>query len=254
VCTLPRSKPSKTDFLYEQISGRIMSGAYQPNTRIPPEEDLAREFGLSRPVVRNALARLKREGVLGSRRGSGTVVRDSDGTRRHNFAPVESIEDVWQCLEFRIKFEGGASALAAERRDDGDLVAIAAALEKLRVFESTDLIATVELDIAFHQTVVAATHNRFVIGTYDTWLPQIRFSCSLSANLSQSRSAQRQEQIVHGHDAILRAIERGDPDASREAMVAHLEAVRMTVFTGHFVDALDSPPKPPSRVGSPVFR
>lgn len=243
-----------TDFLYEQISGRIMSGAYQPNSRIPPEEDLAREFSLSRPVVRNALAKLKREGVLESRRGSGTVVKEADGTRRPTFAPVESIEDVWQCLEFRIQFEGAGAALAAEKRTDADLVAISTALEKLKVFESTDLIATVELDIAFHQTVVAATHNRFVIGTYETWLPQIRFSCSLSANLSQSRPTQRQQQIVHGHDAILQAIERADPEAARQAMVAHLQAVRMTVFTGNFVDGLGKPEPPGTRIGAAAYR
>lgn len=244
-----------TDFLYEQISGRIMSGAYLPNTRIPPEEDLAREFSLSRPVVRNALARLKREGTLASRRGSGTVVRDAEGTRRPTFAPVESIEDVWQCLEFRIHFEGAASALAAETRTEEDLRLIAAALEKLKVFESTDLLATVELDIAFHKTVVAATHNRFVIGTYETWLPQIRFSCSLSANLSQSRPSQRQQQIVHGHDGILRAIEGSDAEAAREAMVSHLQDVRMTVFTGHFVDGkTETRPSPEARLRAAAAR
>lgn len=98
------------------------------------------------------------------------------------------------------------------------------------------MLATVDLDIAFHQAVVVATHNRFMIGTYETWLPQIRFSCSLSANLSQSRPQQRQQQIVDGHDRILRAIQDRDINAASSAMVAHLEAVRLTVFTGRFVE------------------
>ncbi len=234
-----------TDFIYEQIAGRIMSGAYAPNMRIPPEEELAQEFELSRPVVRNALARLKREGVLASRRGSGTFVKNSEGTRHPTFAPVESIEDVWQCLEFRIQFEGPAAALAAAKRTAHDLSLIAAALERLQVSKSSDMLATVDLDIAFHQTVVAATHNRFMIGTYQTWLPQIRFSCSLSANLSQSRSKQRLEQIVHGHDRILSAIERQDVDGASRAMVAHLEAVRLTVFTGRFLETPAGEPQKP---------
>ncbi len=232
-----------TDFIYEQISGRIMSGAYAPNMRIPPEEELAQEFELSRPVVRNALARLKREGALESRRGSGTFVKSAEGTKRPTFAPVESIEDVWQCLEFRIQFEGAAAALAATKRSEHDLDQISAALERLQDSKSSDMLATVDLDIAFHLTVVAATHNRFMIGTYQTWLPQIRFSCSLSANLSQSRSAQRQQQIVHGHDHILTAIKREDIEGARAAMVAHLQAVRLTVFTGRFVETVIGEPQ-----------
>jgi DNA-binding FadR family transcriptional regulator len=229
-------KPSMTDFIYEQISGRIMSGAYAPNMRIPPEEELAQEFALSRPVVRNALARLKREGVLSSRRGSGTFVTSTDGASRPTFAPVESIEDVGQCLEFRIRFESAAAAMAAANRNDADLGLIAGALKRIQDSNSRDMLATVDLDIAFHQTVIAATHNRFIVGTYETWLPQIRFSCSLSANLSQSRPQQRQQQIVHGHDRILTAIQDQDSTAASDAMVAHLEAVRLTVFTGRFVE------------------
>ena len=234
-----------TDFIYEQISGRIMSGAYAPNMRIPPEEELAQEFELSRPVVRNALARLKREGALESRRGSGTFVKSTVGTRRPTFAPVESIEDVWQCLEFRIQFEGVAAALAATKRSDHDLSLITAALERLQVSRSSDMLATVDLDIAFHQTVIAATHNRFMIGTYQTWLPQIQFSCSLSANLSQSRSEQRQQQIVHGHDRILSAIKCENAEDATAAMVAHLQAVRLTVFTGRFVETAAGEPLKP---------
>lgn len=130
-------KLSKTDFIYEQISGRIMSGAYALNMRIPPEEELAQEFALTRPVVRNALARLKREGVLSSRRGSGTFVTSTDGARRPIFAPVESIEDVGQCLEFRIRFESATAALAAANRNDEDLGLIANALKRIQDFKQS---------------------------------------------------------------------------------------------------------------------
>jgi DNA-binding GntR family transcriptional regulator len=122
---------------------------------------------------------------------------------------------------------------------------IAAALQRLQDSKSSDMLATVDLDIAFHQTVIAATNNRFMVGTYQTWLPQILFSCSLSANLSQSRSEQRQQQIVHGHDRILSAIVRQDSDGASAAMVAHLQAVRLTVFTGRFVETAAGEPQRP---------
>jgi GntR family transcriptional repressor for pyruvate dehydrogenase complex len=214
-----RAKPSMTDFLYEQVLNRILSGDYAPNMRIPAEEDIAREFDLSRPVVRNALARLKREGVLESRRGSGTVVKEGAGAKRPTFGPVESVEDVWYCFEFRIQ----------------DLARMEAALERLKALKSTDMLEMVNLDIAFHQAVVAATHNRFMIGTYDTWLPQIHFSCTMSANLSQARSALRQKQVVHGHDKIVHCIRHQDGEGAREAMIAHLTAARQTVFRGRLI-------------------
>ena len=105
-----------TDFLYEQVLNRILSGVYVPNMRIPAEEDIAREFDDSRPVLLNAFARLKREGVLETRRGSGTVVKETVGAKRPNFGPVESVDDVWYCFEFRIQFEAGAAECAVIRQ------------------------------------------------------------------------------------------------------------------------------------------
>jgi len=221
-----------TDFLYEQVLNRILSGDYAPNTRIPAEEDIAREFDLSRPVVRNALARLKREGVLESRRGSGTVVKEVDGAKRPTFGPVESVEDIWYCFEFRIHFEASAAELASIKRDATDLARIDAALDRLKTSNSADMLQTVDLDMAFHKTIVAATHNRFMIGTYDTWFPQITFTCSMSANLSQARSTLRQKQIVHGHDKVVQCIRHQDSAGAREAMVAHIKAARLTIFRG----------------------
>lgn len=230
-----RAKPSMTDFLYEQVLNRILSGDYAPNMRIPAEADIAREFDVSRPVVRNALARLKREGVLESRRGSGTVIKEAVGVKRPNFGPVESVEDVWYCFEFRIQFEGCAAELASLKRDAKDLAHMDAALDRLKGLKSTDMRQMVDLDIGFHQTILAATHNRFMIGTYDSWLPQIHFSCVLSANLSQARSALRQKQVVHGHDKIRQCIRQQDGEGARRAMIAHLTAARQTVFHGRLI-------------------
>lgn len=230
-----RVKPSMTDFLYEQVLNRILSGDYAPNMRIPPEEDIAREFDVTRPVVRNALARLKRESVLESRRGSGTLVKETKGAKRPNFGPVESVEDVWHCFEFRIQFEGGAAELASHKRDAKDLARMEATLGRLTGLKSTDMRQMVDLDIGFHQTIVAATHNRFMIATYDSWLPQIHFSCTMSANLSQARSALRQRQVVHGHDKILQCIRQQDGQGARAATIGHLTAARQTVFHGKLI-------------------
>ena len=226
---------TKTDFLYEQLVNRVISGDYPPNMRIPSEEDIAREFDVSRSVVRNALARLKREGVLGSRRGSGTTVKQVNGAPRPSFGPLDSIEDIWNCFEFRINFEAGVAGLAARRHVVEDLGRIEAALNRLGALKSSDMLETVDLDIAFHESVVNATHNRFLIGTYEAWKPQIRFTSSMSANLSQSWSDVRKNEMVRDHGRILERVRARDPAGAREAMVAHIKAARLTVFRGRFV-------------------
>ena len=227
-------RQSLTDFIYEQMTNRILSGNYVAGSKLPTEEAVAQEFDVSRAVVRNAFARMKREKILQSRRGSGTTVVGMAGARRHSFGPVDSVEDIWKCFEFRLVFEPGTAAIAAQQHLDHDLAAIEAAVQKLRVFRSTDMLETVELDMEFHRAVVASSHNRFIEGTYAAWEPQIRFTSSMSANLSQAASLQRQRRIIHDHEAVLRAIASGDPRASAEAMQQHIEAARDTIFRGRF--------------------
>jgi len=227
-------RQSLTDFIYEQITNRILSGNYVAGSKLPTEEAVAQEFDVSRAVVRNAFARMKREKILQSRRGSGTTVVGMSGARRHSFGPVDSVEDIWKCFEFRLVFEPGTAAIAALQRLDDDITAIETALQKLRIFRSSDMLETVELDMEFHRAVVASSHNRYVEGTYAAWEPQIRFTSSMSANLSQAASLQRQRRIVQDHEAVLQAITSGDPQASAEAMRRHIEAARDTIFRSRF--------------------
>src|SRR5918996_3117709 len=115
--------------IYDGIVGLIVSGEFAENARLPSEVELARRFGASRPVVREALARLRDDGLVISRQGSGSYVtrRPDDAVLR--FVPVESIADIQRCFEFRVGLEGVAAALAAARWQDEDLADIQAALE-----------------------------------------------------------------------------------------------------------------------------
>src|SRR5690606_38015223 len=144
------------------------------------------------------------------------------------------VEDIWKCFEFRLVFEPGTAAIAAQQRTDSDIAAIEDAMKKLRVFRSSDMLETVELDMAFHRAIVASSHNRYVEGTYAAWEAQIRFTSSMSANLSQAASVQRQRRIVQDDEAVLRAIASGDDPGSAKAMQEHIEAARDTVFRGRF--------------------
>ena len=89
---------SLVDTVYRAILNGVADGTYAPNDRLPSEHDLAGQFGVSRPVVRSALDRLRREGTIVSRRGAGSFVRVSEAKQTLGFAPVESIADIQPML------------------------------------------------------------------------------------------------------------------------------------------------------------
>src|ERR671916_2886799 len=143
--------------IYEKLFERIVAGEFPVNARLPSETDLARRFGASRPVVREALARLRDDGLIVSRQGSGSYVtrRPDDAVLR--FVPVGSIADIQRCFEFRVGLEGAAAALAAERWDSVQLAEIRSAFEALETCIRTGQLG-VDEDARFHQAVARATH------------------------------------------------------------------------------------------------
>src|ERR671921_242876 len=98
--------------IYDGILGSIVSGEFAENARLPSEVELARRFGASRPVVREALARLRDDGLIVSRQGSGSYVRRRPDNAVLQFVPVGSIADIQRCFEFRVGLEGAAVARA----------------------------------------------------------------------------------------------------------------------------------------------
>jgi DNA-binding transcriptional MocR family regulator len=117
---MPQDKPtpqrvSFADQVYAQLQRLIQRGEYPVNSRLPPEQELSQRFGVSRPIIRQALHRLSQEGVVESRKGSGTVVRIGQASLQAGFPPLNSVADVQQFYEFRIDIESRAAALASIR-------------------------------------------------------------------------------------------------------------------------------------------
>ncbi len=114
----PRAKPGLADRVYHLLYSRITNGDYPANQKLPSEKALADEFGVSRPILREALERLREQGLIHSRQGAGSFVREVRSVPL-GFARVETIADIQRCYEFRICIETMAARLAAARRDDG---------------------------------------------------------------------------------------------------------------------------------------
>lgn len=217
--------------IYQRIFETILAGEFAVNARLPSEIDLAQRFGASRPVVREALARLRDDGIIVSRQGSGSYVKRRPDNAVLRFVPVGSIADIQRCFEFRAGLEGAAAALAAERRDADDLTDIEAAFEALEASVREGRLG-VDADERFHIAIAKATHNDYYVSVQTSLHAHIVFGMNLLRNLSLLRTAQRLRLVQDEHRAIVDAIAASQPQAARIAMQTHIDNARRRMFDG----------------------
>lgn len=227
--TMPLSEARRSTGIYQRIFETIVAGEFAVNARLPSETELAVRFGASRPVVREALARLRDDGIIVSRQGSGSYVKRRPDVAVLRFTPGGSIDDVQRCFEFRHAIEGGAAALAAERWEDADLAEIRAAFAALEVAIRNNELG-VEPDERFHLAIAKATHNPYYVSMQSSLQPHIRFGMNLTRNLSMLRKAERVLAVQDEHRVILDAIVARDPQAARRAMEEHIANARRRMF------------------------
>ncbi len=217
--------------VYDQIFALIVSGEFPLNARLPAEAELARRFGASRPVIREALARLRDDGIIISRQGSGSYVRRRPDDAVLHFLPVSSIADIQRCFEFRAGLEGAAAALAAVRAEEDDLDEIRAALDALEHCIVTRQLGA-EADERFHLAVAKATQNHYHIAVQTSLQSHLSAGMTLSRNLSMLRSEARLRLVQEEHVAILEAIAARDSLRARAAMEIHINNARYRMFQG----------------------
>ena len=230
----PRPRSGRTpeglaDRVYRELLAQIIDGNLREGDRLSTEQALAEQFNTSRPTVREALSRLRADGIVTSRQGAGTfVVRrpDPDVTR---FMPLESMSDVRRVLEFRIVVESGAAALAATVADDADLQRIRAALQRLETAVQARALG-VEEDFELHLAVAQATHNQFFVSVIASIQPHMEFGMNLLRNFSLHRTDERIARVQSEHGDIVEAIAARDADAAGRAMRLHLENSRQRMF------------------------
>lgn len=220
-----------SDRVYDHVLSQITVGIYPVNSRLPPEIRLADQLGVSRPVVRQALTRLRDDGVVASRQGAGSFVMRRPAMDVYDYAPLGSIADIQRCFVFRIAVEGESAALAARDHDSESLRRIRDAIAALdQVIQNAAL--GVEEDIAFHRSVAEATGNRFFIATLAAIQSQVAAGITLNRNLSLIQPRDRLLRGQEEHRAVLNAISARDETAARNAMRLHIENARKRVFEG----------------------
>jgi GntR family transcriptional repressor for pyruvate dehydrogenase complex len=217
------SNPSGlTDRVAGALLEKIGEGAFSPGARLPSENALAQQFGVSRTVLREAISRLKHEGVVEGRQGSGVYVTQQAGVKplRIEIGAVESMESVLQIMELRRAIEAEAAAQAALRRTDAQWMEIEGALKRI----DDDVAAGkdgVEADLAFHLKIAQASGNPFVTKTLEFWSQYLE-SASRVTRANDARRADFSRQLREEHAAIAVAIHNRDPFAARNAAEAHM--------------------------------
>jgi len=227
-----RRAPNLTAGLIEALESRITSGDLAPGQRLPTEQAIVSATGVSRTVVREALASLRARGLITTRQGLGAFVAEAAPVRTFaiDAERLESIDDVLQVLELRLSIEVEAAALAAERRDPEGLDRIEAAQAAfLAAISAPGADAeTVGLgeDVTFHRAILAATGNAYFARVFDVFNVVIPRQRLLVAALSQPERERHLRRVGQEHDAILAAIRAGDAAAARRAMRVHLTRSR----------------------------
>ena len=153
---------NRTQELTQRLAAEILSGRLQPGARLPTEQELSIATGVSRTVVREAVAALRADGLVMTRQGLGAFVPADVQRRPFRIDPdeVKSAKDVLQILELRMGVEVEASGLAAERRTSDDLTRIEAALRSIEAEIEAGGNA-VDADFQFHLAIFRGANNRY---------------------------------------------------------------------------------------------
>ncbi|MFI6426464.1 FadR/GntR family transcriptional regulator [Promicromonospora sp. NPDC050880] len=215
--------------LVETLRTRIANGDIAPGEKLPSEPRLAVEHQVSRTVVREAIARLNLEGLVHTRRGSGSYVLTPPAD---DAAPVaRSLADRIALVEYRTALETEAAALAAARRTPAQLAALGDRLDALASAHAHPATA-VQHDFAFHRLVAEAAGNRFLLEALDRLGPQMiamprgRLAPSEGARSGDAHDGGRFAAVVHEHRAVLDALTAQDPLTAAAAMRLHLTSTR----------------------------
>jgi len=220
-----------SDLVYAKIIGRIRGGDYAVNDRLPTENELAEMLSVSRPIVREALARLRTDGVVMSRRGSGTYVRNAAVVDAQGVSPLSSIGDMRRCLEFRVSFEGESAWHAAAASFPAGRAMLATAMRRLEDSLAAGRIS-VEDDFNFHFSVAHATGNRFFEATMLAMRANIITGMGITPSFMPVRTPDRLALLHAEHIAIHDAVMADDPGGARDAMRSHLTNAMRRVFDG----------------------
>lgn len=212
------------DEIANKLSRLIQVQKLAPGDRLPSERGLCEQFSVSRPVIREALSRLKSEGLVSIKRGVGVFVTERDPRDAFKIQDIDIDEkiSITHVMELISTVEVAATRLAAERRTNEDLKQIRKCLIGMEYAIASDRLGDEE-DYEFHQAIVLATHNPY----FKTLSQHIEHTARRMIRRLRSNTKTHHTNLIEAvqteHQTIFNAIQAGDPAAAEQAARKHLE-------------------------------
>ncbi|HEX8499976.1 MAG TPA: FadR/GntR family transcriptional regulator [Pyrinomonadaceae bacterium] len=217
----PDRRGTTSEEVISQLREMIHRGELRPGDRLPPERDLAKLLGVSRPTLRAGIRSLAAVGVLHSRQGAGTFVVKADGPPSLDSSPLRLMASLHgftsaEMFEARMSLEMSVAGLAAERATGDQMASMSE--EVAGMFASLDDPEQFLIhDMRFHQTVAAASGNRIL-----TSLMNMVATILFDTRIKTVKRATDLKESAEMHRHVYRAIRERDPEAARAAMRDHL--------------------------------
>lgn len=218
-----------SDSTAEQIKHLIAEGKLCPGDRLPSERNLIRLLKVSRTALREGLRELETTGIIEVTPGLGRFVSPL-AALSEGFSPWEEWfhehpNEVWELLELAEVTDPLAAALAANRATEEEIEAILAAVDQMReAIEAGDIPGIVAADIAFHEAVSLASHNKYVVEINEN------LSITADARYSGFRERASAEESLRTHSAVAQGIRARDPQAAKGAMLEHIKKAKVAVL------------------------
>lgn len=217
-----------SDAIVRQLENLILEGVLRPGERLPPERELATQLQVSRPSVREALQRLEAAGLVETRHGGGTFVRNAfaetltdplaDLFQRHPEAAVDFVE-------FRYTLDGIVAYYAALRGTDADREILTQRFRAIEAVHSKDdFVEEADRDADFHIAIAEASHNIVLLHVVRSLLELLRKDVIFNRNLLYSRKDAR-DLLMEQHRKIYEYIMNRDAEGARAAAQAHMTHV-----------------------------
>jgi DNA-binding FadR family transcriptional regulator len=220
-----------TEALINKIRGNEFAGS-----QLPSEQAMAEGFGVSRTVIREAVSRLKAEGLIDTRQGRGAFVRSDrlDVPFRIDFNSENLLGSLLHIIELRRGLDAEIAFLAATRRRRDQMASIRRAMADIERASKAGRDAAAE-DLAFHLSIAQATGNPLFLELL-RFLNQFLYIAIRVTRANEDRRVEFSEQTRVEHMAIVGAIERQDPEAAATAAKTHMinAAVRIKSADAEF--------------------
>jgi DNA-binding FadR family transcriptional regulator len=206
----------------DEIRGQIVKGKLATGSKLPTEREMSENHGVSRVVVREAIARLRHEGLVTSQQGRGVFVASPEESRFLTIAQsaLSRPEDYQRLYDVRKVLESGTAALAALHHDEDDLEELRKHLATM-IGPDVNHETYVEADIAFHRAIASASKNPFLV-LFISFV-DMKLKESISVALKSLNFEETIEVSAEEHDEIFRCLAAHDPEGARQAMQLHLD-------------------------------